>query len=216
MFEKLMWIATLQLVGDAEGEETVGAAQENHRELVTTLFDEMAAGLGDQKNVVLTPNYKERLLAYTDVVAIFPPKVKEFEWRNQVYFEFGDAAMPTYNRLLRKVGAVPSTPKRDELIKVKLPLPPLGIVFEEIEGGRSGVIVTALTTGGAAETDGRIKIGDILMKTSAVKIPGGTSKPILVEVDCTELDFDTVVSAIGSHQQQFKVDAVEMTFARLG
>ena len=42
MFEKLMWIDTLQLVGDAMGESTVGEAQEKHRELIETVFDEMA------------------------------------------------------------------------------------------------------------------------------------------------------------------------------
>jgi len=33
-------------------------------------------------------------------------------------------------------------------------------------------------------------------------------------VDCRKLDYDTVVSAIGSHQTKFKCDKVYMTFER--
>ena len=59
-----------------------------------------------------------------------------------------------------------------------------------------------------------ISIGDVLLSTTAVKIASGTSKVELVEVDCTKLDYDTVVSAIVSHKPKFGVDRVEMTFRR--
>mmetsp|Transcript_11645 Transcript_11645/g.23849 ORF Transcript_11645/g.23849 Transcript_11645/m.23849 type:complete len:161 (-) Transcript_11645:25-507(-) len=98
---------------------------------------------------------------------------------------------------------------------VTLPLPPLGIVFEELPPyGMAGVKVASLVTSGAGEKVGSIGIGDRLLSTTAVKIASGTSKVQLVEVDCTKLDYDTVVSAIGSHQSKFGVDRVEMTFEK--
>jgi len=214
-FPSCLFIAS-QLVGDAKNEPTVGETQKNHLSLVETVLDEMAAGLKTKNVCCLDPGYKDRLLAYTRVVEMFPPKVKEFPWRNQYFYNLGEDLMPEHNGLLRDVGAVPAKefPAKERLVKVKLPLPPLGIVFEEIEGGRSGVVVTALTTGGAAEVDGQILIGDRLVTTTAVKISPGTSSAALVEIDCRNLDFDTVVSAIGSHQPKFRVDAVEMTFSR--
>ena len=84
---------------------------------------------------------------------------------------------------------------------VQLGLPPLGIVFEERDPGAfNGVVVTALSTGGRGERCGKIEIGDYLTKTTAVQIEPGTSKYALITVDATRLDFDSVVSAIGSHQ----------------
>eukprot|EP00520_Triparma_pacifica_P005705 CAMPEP_0118635840 /NCGR_PEP_ID=MMETSP0785-20121206/2290_1 /TAXON_ID=91992 /ORGANISM="Bolidomonas pacifica, Strain CCMP 1866" /LENGTH=89 /DNA_ID=CAMNT_0006526899 /DNA_START=268 /DNA_END=534 /DNA_ORIENTATION=+ len=78
----------------------------------------------------------------------------------------------------------------------------------------AGVKVASLVTSGAGEKVGSIGIGDRLLSTTAVKIASGTSKVQLVEVDCTKLDYDTVVSAIGSHQSKFGVDRVEMTFEK--
>ena len=52
------------------------------------------------------------------------------------------------------------------------------------------------------------------MTTTAVKIESGTSKYGLITVDATKLDFDSVVSAVGSHQERFRCDYVEMSFER--
>ena len=47
-----------------------------------------------------------------------------------------------------------------------------------------------------------------------MKIESGTSKYGLITVDATKLDFDSVVSAVGSHQERFRCDYVEMSFER--
>ena len=47
-----------------------------------------------------------------------------------------------------------------------------------------------------------------------MKFVSGSSTFNVVEVDCTELDFDTVVSAIGSNQAKFKCNSVDLTFIR--
>lgn len=99
---------------------------------------------------------------------------------------------------------------------VKLGLPPLGIVFEEIEPiGYAGVQVTSLVTGGKGEQCKKIQIGDRLKSTTAIKFISGSSNYQVVVVDCQKLDFDTIISAIGSNQERFRVDSVELTFSRL-
>lgn len=97
-----------------------------------------------------------------------------------------------------------------------LPLPPLGIVFAErsLSTPSSGVAVSALTTGGAGERCGLIEPGDVLLSTSAVKFRSGSSSYDVVTVDCRSLDFDTIVSAIGSNKEKFRVEGVELEFER--
>ncbi|GMI30943.1 hypothetical protein TeGR_g80 [Tetraparma gracilis] len=99
---------------------------------------------------------------------------------------------------------------------VTLPLPPLGIVFAErsLSNPSSGVAVSALTTGGAGERCGLIEPGDVLLSTSAVKFRSGSSSYDVVTVDCRSLDFDTIVSAIGSNKEKFRVEGVELEFER--
>eukprot|EP00590_Aulacoseira_subarctica_P011102 CAMPEP_0172430800 /NCGR_PEP_ID=MMETSP1064-20121228/56096_1 /TAXON_ID=202472 /ORGANISM="Aulacoseira subarctica , Strain CCAP 1002/5" /LENGTH=168 /DNA_ID=CAMNT_0013177143 /DNA_START=54 /DNA_END=560 /DNA_ORIENTATION=- len=99
---------------------------------------------------------------------------------------------------------------------VKLGLPPLGIVFEEVEPiGYAGVQVISLVTGGKGEQCKKIQIGDRLKSTTAIKFISGSSNYQVVVVDCQKLDFDTIISAIGSNQERFRVDSVELTFSRL-
>mmetsp|Transcript_28802 Transcript_28802/g.35035 ORF Transcript_28802/g.35035 Transcript_28802/m.35035 type:complete len:175 (-) Transcript_28802:71-595(-) len=109
-----------------------------------------------------------------------------------------------------------SSSSKSEEYSVTLPLPPLGIVFEDISPGYppKGVKVVALTSGGAGEKCGKIELGDVLTSVSAVKFKSGSSNFDVVMVDCTVLDFDTVVSAITSNQEKFRCDRVEMTFRR--
>jgi hypothetical protein len=98
---------------------------------------------------------------------------------------------------------------------VKLGLPPLGIVFEEVEPvGYAGVKVTSLLTGGKGDQCKKIQVGDKLKYTTAIKFIPGSSNYKVVAVDCRGLDFDTIVSAIGSNQERFGVDGVELTFSR--
>ena len=92
---------------------------------------------------------------------------------------------------------------------------PLGISFEEVEAGKAkGVAVGGLVEGGAAERDGRIFVGDRLLRVSAVQFGGD---PALVTVGmgrqftkvsrelipCTTLDFDTIMAAIASNAGRY-------------
>jgi len=110
----------------------------------------------------------------------------------------------------------PSSSDTNTEYTIKLGLPPLGIVFEDIGNGYppEGVQVVALISGGKGQACGKIEIGDVLKTCTAVKIDGAVPK--LYDIDCTVLNFDTVVSAIGSNSPQFKCDSVEMTFIRPG
>lgn len=91
---------------------------------------------------------------------------------------------------------------------------PLGILFEEVEvGAAKGVAVAGLVEGGAAELDGRVLVGDKLLRTSAVMF-GGDSALLQVGgkqftkvsrelIPATSLDFDTIMSAIGSNDGRY-------------
>lgn len=74
--------------------------------------------------------------------------------------------------------------------------------------------MVALTSGSAGDRCGKIEIGDELKSCSAIKFVSGSSRFELVDVDCTVLDFDTVVSAITSNQEKFGCEGVTMTFIR--
>jgi NADH dehydrogenase FAD-containing subunit len=88
-------------------------------------------------------------------------------------------------------------------------------VFEEVEPvGYAGVKVTSLLTGGKGDQCKKIQVGDKLKYTTAIKFISGSSNYKVVVVDCRGLDFDTIVSAIGSNQERFGVDGVELTFSR--
>ncbi len=89
MWEKLMWISTLMLVGSAKGCDSVGQAQQEHRELVETVINELVEKVGQKMGVKFEDGTVDRLTAYTDVVSNFPCAVKEYEWRNKVFYEMG-------------------------------------------------------------------------------------------------------------------------------
>ena len=56
--------------------------------------------------------------------------------------------------------------------QVRLPKP-LGIEFEERQPGKAeGLVVAGLVEGGNAESDGRILVGDVLTRCSAVQFGG--------------------------------------------
>lgn len=92
---------------------------------------------------------------------------------------------------------------------------PLGIIFEESEvGAAKGVVVAGLVEGGAAEADGRILVGDRLLRVSAVLFGGdpalltvGTGQQFTKVrrelIPATGLDFDTIMSAIGSNDGRY-------------
>ncbi|GMI26755.1 hypothetical protein TeGR_g12670 [Tetraparma gracilis] len=99
MFEKLMWISALMLVGTAKGCASVGAAQREHGGLLDELLREMCEAVEEAEGVELgsRPELLARLRAYTDKVAGFPCAVKEYEWRNEYFSRRG---CPVHQRLL--------------------------------------------------------------------------------------------------------------------
>ena len=90
------------LVGTAKECKSVGQAGAEHEELVEQIVNELAAAVSAKEGISFPPGTVERLAAYTDVVADFPCGVKEFEWRNQYFYDLGDEACPTHNGLLRE------------------------------------------------------------------------------------------------------------------
>jgi len=88
---------------------------------------------------------------------------------------------------------------------------PLGIMFEEKEVGKpEGVVVAGLVEDGNAELDGRVLVGDRLVKVSAVQFGGqqallslGTGTQFTQVsrdlIPATGMVFDTVMAAIGSN-----------------
>lgn len=102
MFEKLIWISTYMLVGTAKECKSVGEAGTEHKELVEKVITELLAAVAAKEGIEFASGSIERLAAYTDVVADFPCGVKEFEWRNQYFYNLGDDACPTHNSLLKE------------------------------------------------------------------------------------------------------------------
>mmetsp|Transcript_23783 Transcript_23783/g.39294 ORF Transcript_23783/g.39294 Transcript_23783/m.39294 type:complete len:209 (+) Transcript_23783:91-717(+) len=103
---------------------------------------------------------------------------------------------------------------------VRLPTP-LGIGFEEVAAGQpQGVVIASLVEGGNAFRDGRLLVGDKLIKVSAVvlggdgallSVGGGTQYTSWTRelIPCGQMDFDNIMSAIGSNSGRFGyVDAV--------
>jgi len=90
------------LVGTAKGCASVGQAGSEHKELVETVIQELTKAVSEREGLAFANGTVERLAAYTDVVADFPCGVKEFEWRNQYFYNLGDEKCPTHNGLLRE------------------------------------------------------------------------------------------------------------------
>lgn len=102
MFEKLIWISTYMLVGTAKECKSVGEAGAEHSDVVEAVVNELLAAVSAKEGIEFAPGAMDRLAAYTEVVADFPCGVKEFEWRNEYFYNLGDEACPTHNALLRE------------------------------------------------------------------------------------------------------------------
>jgi len=105
MFEKLMWISTYMLVGAANNCATVGDAGKDHSDTIESIVLELVAAVSAREGIEFPTGTLERLKSYTDVVADFPCGVKEFEWRNQYFWNLGDDAVPIHNGLLKDCAA---------------------------------------------------------------------------------------------------------------
>jgi hypothetical protein len=103
LFEKLIWICTMMLVGTTKECKTVGQADSEYAALVEQVITELVAAVTKAEEGIAFPDGTvARLRAYTNVVTDFPCGVKEFEWRNQYFYNLGDDACPTHNALLRE------------------------------------------------------------------------------------------------------------------
>jgi len=90
-------------------------------------------------------------------------------------------------------------------------LKPLGIVFEEIEVGK-GLYVQDLVEGGNAAMSGKIRVGDVLIGMTAIKIVGAKYERRLIPA--RNFDFDTMVGAVESNEKKWGCDDVGMMFER--
>lgn len=90
------------LVGTAKECKSVGEAGSDHKETVEAVINELVAAVSAKEGITFPDGTVKRLAAYTDVVADFPCAVKEFEWRNQYFYNLGDEACPTHNGLLKE------------------------------------------------------------------------------------------------------------------
>lgn len=96
------WISTYMLVGTAKECKSVGQAGEDHPYVIESVVEELVAAVETKEGIKFQPGTLERLKAYTVTVADFPCGVKEFEWRNQYFYDLGDSACPVHNGLLRE------------------------------------------------------------------------------------------------------------------
>lgn len=90
------------LVGTAKECSSVGQAGADHKDLVEQVITELVNAVSAKEGITFLDGAIKRLAAYTDVVTDFPCAVKEFEWRNQYFYNLGDDACPTHNALLRE------------------------------------------------------------------------------------------------------------------
>ena len=112
-----------------------------------------------------------------------------------------------------------------ETVSVRLPKP-LGIIFEEVNPGEpEGVVVAGLVEDGNAELDGRILVGDKLMRVSAVQFGGQESLLKLGDgaqftavtrnlIPVTALPFDVIMAAIGSNEGRWGYTDVALEVQR--
>ncbi|EKX44587.1 hypothetical protein GUITHDRAFT_152906 [Guillardia theta CCMP2712] len=125
-------------------------------------------------------------------------------------------------RSLRRLG-IWRTLRADVTVTLKTPL---GIVFEEIEAGQpKGLFVKEILSGGNADRNGQILVGDKLVATSAV-ILDSTTKPIIgiggaantnwkrTMIPCGSMDFENVMAAIKSNSGRYGYDDVRITVRR--
>lgn len=90
------------LVGTAKECKSVGEAGSEYAALVESVVNELTAAVSAKEGITFDQGVMDRLAAYTDVVSDFPAAVKEFEWRNQYFYNLGDEACPIHNSLLKE------------------------------------------------------------------------------------------------------------------
>mmetsp|Transcript_7426 Transcript_7426/g.9659 ORF Transcript_7426/g.9659 Transcript_7426/m.9659 type:complete len:220 (-) Transcript_7426:213-872(-) len=134
---------------------------------------------------------------------------------------FGKGEFKFYSNFEQWMAVFPEEDKKDFPEVFTLPngvyeaqlLKPLGIVFEEIEIGE-GLYVQDLVEGGNAEIEGTVKLGDILIGITAVKIVGAKYERRMIP--CRSFDFDTMVGAVSSNDRKWGCGDVVLMFERPG
>lgn len=119
MYEKLMWISSLMLVGAAKQCPTVGSARRQHLPLLTDLIEEMMCAVEADEGI-LFPDHAAtitRLTEYTDVVSDFPAALKEHEWRNK---RFADLRCSLHNSLLAAASPATVLPRGGSVNKASM------------------------------------------------------------------------------------------------
>ena len=139
----------------------------------------------------------------------------------------GAAGFAPPSRPLQSPGRTRAAPVRLQLAgtyTIRLPKP-LGILFEEVTPGEAqGVVVAGLVEGGNAESDGRVLVGDKLLRASAVSFAGqsalvsigtGTQFTSFERelIPCTALDFETIMAAIASNEGRYGYTDVVLSLA---
>jgi hypothetical protein len=133
-----------------------------------------------------------------------------------------------------RLGLRPTEPQRAPLSRVRCQAEiyrlklrtPLGIGFEERTPGEpDGVEVAFLVEGGNAEQDGRICVGDYLLRCSAV-ILGGEASLVTIGggsqftswerelIPTSKMDFETIMTAIGTNSGRFGYTDVALELQR--
>lgn len=103
---------------------------------------------------------------------------------------------------------------------------PLGLVLSEKKPSGE-VFIEEITKGGNAEATGKVQVGDVVAKTSAIVLKSGKDGSMsaghgdrlydnweTVEFDCTGQDFNTVLAAIGSNNERWGIKNVTLTLQR--
>mmetsp|Transcript_6274 Transcript_6274/g.7164 ORF Transcript_6274/g.7164 Transcript_6274/m.7164 type:complete len:101 (+) Transcript_6274:614-916(+) len=89
------------LVGTAKECSSVGEAGEKYKQLVEDVIMELSEAVSNNEGIAFQDGIKERLASYTEVVKDFPCAVKEFEWRNEYFYELGKSCSK-HNSLLEE------------------------------------------------------------------------------------------------------------------
>lgn len=93
------------LVGTAKKCKSVGEAGKEYQDLVEQIIQELVNAVRTKEGIQFQDGTIPRLAAYTDVVTDFPCALKEFEWRNQYFYQLGNDLCPIHNQLLNECKA---------------------------------------------------------------------------------------------------------------
>ena len=114
MYEKLIWICAMMLVGAQHEGAKVGDVATTYKDEVVGLIEELLSGTSACTGANFAPGAVDPLIANAKTVAHFPCGVKEFPWRNGYFYGLSEKAIadgkadpfPTHTALLKNIGAI--------------------------------------------------------------------------------------------------------------